>query len=105
MATTSRNTKPEDQPLQEQVAALREDLAGITARISKLTDSSVRQARRKGEKVAADGLQMGEDALSDLEDQLSELERSVSGSVRRNPLQALAIAAGVGFVASFLMRR
>jgi ElaB/YqjD/DUF883 family membrane-anchored ribosome-binding protein len=45
------------------------------------------------------------DALDSFMDQLSKLERDVANRVRDKPLQALAIAGGIGFLLALLSRR
>ena len=45
------------------------------------------------------------DAIDQFMDQLAMIERDMKGKVRQKPLQALAIAGGIGFMIALLSRR
>lgn len=104
---TARNNGPAktagsaENDLSREVEGLRRDLAALTERFSNITDAGIRTAGEKG----SEARQRGEAAYAELSSRASEFERQAADSIRRHPLQALGIAAGVGFLAALLTRR
>lgn len=94
-----------EKDLANEVEGLRKDLAALTERFSSLSDAGIRTASDYTRKKGAEARKRGEAAYSDLSDRASEFERQTMESIRRNPLQAIGIAAGIGFLAAMLTRR
>lgn len=59
----------------------------------------------QGAKVKSQGLEKTDELIADLYAQLGEIEKKASHQVKTNPLQALGVAAAVGFLAAFVLRR
>lgn len=93
------------QDLQEQIAQLKEDIAGIAATLANLGSQSVRDARRGAADVAQDAIQQGEDVFGDLKNRAQELENQLTSTVRERPIAALATALGIGYLLAALSRR
>lgn len=91
--------------LSREVEGLRRDLSALTDRFSALSDAGVRTAKDYTREKTAEARLRGEEAYADISARASEWERQAVESVRRHPLQALGIAAGVGFLAALLTRR
>lgn len=108
-ATATKNTRSNEAPksgvaekdLANEIEGLREDLSALTERFSRLTDAGIRTAGEKG----AEAKLRGQAAYDDLYARASDLEHQAADQIRRHPLQALGIAAGVGFLAALLTRR
>lgn len=91
--------------LSAEIAALKSDIAQIGDRLSSIASTGAQKARYHGEKAGNDAIDKTDELLTELNDQLAKIEADASSAVRRNPLQALGIAAGVGFLAAMVMRR
>lgn len=102
---TAKNGSPAEDDLAREVEGLRKDLASLTERFSSLTDAGIRTANDFTHKKSAEARERGEAIYSELSDRAGEIEQQAMASVRRHPLQALGIAAGVGFLAAMLTRR
>lgn len=86
------------QELHSQVTALTDNLKKIGA--NKLDDYKMSM-----QKLAADAVLASRNALGTAKDEALSLEEGLERRVREKPLQALAIAAGLGFLAAILSRR
>ena len=80
-ADSSRSRDAED--LAQQIDAIRGDLQNLTSTVSRIAGKQINRAQDKAMETASDA----EDAI------------------RRNPLQAVAIAAGLGLLLGILTRR
>ncbi|MEM1375805.1 MAG: DUF883 C-terminal domain-containing protein [Pseudomonadota bacterium] len=91
--------------INEQIEELKTQMASIVEHIGALGQSSKRKATVKGEKFLADGEEQVREMVDDAYLHLLELETKAGRAVRKNPVQTLGIAAGIGFLAGFLLRR
>ncbi|NTS32536.1 DUF883 domain-containing protein [Phyllobacterium sp. BT25] len=91
--------------LQAQVAALREDIANITATLGKIGKNRAQDARRSAASSFESAKLRGEETFEDLRLQARELEDQIVETVREKPLTTLAVAAGVGFLLALIARR
>ena len=80
-ADSTRNRDAED--LAQQIDAIRGDLQNLTSTVSRIAGKQLNRAQDKAIETASEA----EDAI------------------RRNPIQAVAIAAGVGLLLGILTRR
>ena len=85
MADTAgkRSTNAEAEALANQIDAIRADMQNLTSTVSRIANTQINRAQGK----AMDAAQDAEDAI------------------KRNPLQAVAIAAGLGFLFGVFTRR
>jgi ElaB/YqjD/DUF883 family membrane-anchored ribosome-binding protein len=85
MADTAgkRSTNAEAEALADQINAIRADMQNLTSTVSRIANTQINRAQGK----AMDAAQDAEDAI------------------KRNPLQAVAIAAGLGFLFGVFTRR
>ncbi|QKV19035.1 DUF883 family protein [Oricola thermophila] len=104
-ARTSKNGRAGEVELAREVEGLREDLAALTERFSSVSDLGLRTARDFTREKGDEAFRRGEAAYEEISAHASELERKAANSIREHPLQALGIAAGVGFLAALLTRR
>ena len=89
-------TTPED--IEAQLTQLRQDISQLAEMIGTFGVERVDSYRRKATAMAGDAKHAAKTQISDMEEDLSR-------RIRQNPLQSVAIAAGVGFVAALLTRR
>ena len=102
---SARKAEASAADIERRIAQLKDDITGLT---SAVTDFGARKAGALGDSAAsatADMAEAAERALEQARAEVAALERSMIGHVRSNPLQALAIAAGIGFLAALIMRR
>lgn len=101
--TATRNRSEAE--LSAEIDGLRKDFEALAERISSLSDAGVRTARDYTREKSAAAREKGEAVYSDVSARASEFEQQAADQIRRHPLQALGIAAGVGFLAALLTRR
>lgn len=91
--------------IEERMEKLRGDIVMLTEAVSTFGSGKAGQVKdRAAEKVDAMRV-MSEDALETLRAEFRNLERSTRKQVEDRPIHALAVAAGVGFLAAFLLRK
>jgi ElaB/YqjD/DUF883 family membrane-anchored ribosome-binding protein len=83
MADPAGKRTAEAEALADQIDAIRADMQNLTSTVSRIANTQINRAQGK----AMDAAQDAEDAI------------------KRNPLQAIAIAAGLGFLFGVFTRR
>lgn len=102
--------------LEKELQDLRKDFAEISANLKELasekSDELQSQARKVYRRASARAGEIWDDVAStghDLRERAGEhydhAVHAVSSQVRNNPLQTLAVVAGIGFLVGFLTRR
>ncbi|WP_306117526.1 MULTISPECIES: hypothetical protein [unclassified Roseitalea] len=91
--------------LSAEIAALRRDIDAVTERLGKVAGAGARTARSRRDETSKMFRAKSDEFIDDLNHQLERIERQTSATVRRHPIQTMAIAAGAGFLAALLMRR
>lgn len=91
--------------LSDQIEKIRADIGDLTKIISDLAGDKAKELRSAVTGRLADAEAQGRDAVARAEDQFASLNRDAEAYVRRNPVQALAMAAGFGIVLGWLSRR
>jgi ElaB/YqjD/DUF883 family membrane-anchored ribosome-binding protein len=102
-----------DAELESRFEQAKNEFYKIAANLSEMGSAKAREytdmASNVASNVAADLKQevnaVSGDALDNFMDQLSRLERDIGNRVREKPLQALAIAGGLGFLFALLSRK
>lgn len=93
------------QEIELQLAQLREDIAVLARTVaaagSQKAENVSRRVKRTADEAADASLNMVEAAR----EQALSLEKDLERQIRSNPLQSVAIAAGVGFLFALLARR
>lgn len=89
----------------EQVAQLKQDIAGLTAALGKIGKETSRSARRNAEYGYDEAVSHAEDALAEIRSQAKALERQIRSTVRDNPITTVAVAAGVILLLAAIARR
>jgi len=101
----SSDTAQDAADLQAQVETLKQDLAAVTATLTDLVRSGVREGRSKVERKASDykkqGLEQADAALEEARAYGDALE----GKIVQNPFAAVFVALGLGFLVGLMSRR
>lgn len=109
MATTRKDLEDAAadvaEPLSEQVAALRADLAELGTLVAKVGKQRARGLKSAATATASEGYAKGEEALDVVLGELQSLEDELAAATRRRPFASLGIAALFGFLAGVLFRR
>ena len=105
MANPKADIEAAAEPLKDEVAALRADLAelaGVVTRIGKERAAGLKSAANN---AAAEGYARGEAALDVMMAELQSLEEELADATRRRPFASLGLAAFFGFLVGVLFRR
>ncbi|HTN64143.1 MAG TPA: DNA gyrase subunit B [Devosia sp.] len=98
-------SKTREVPLEDQIAALQNDLKSIAATLAKLGNDKVSEARDIASNEARNLQRQGQNVLDDVQDQAGAFEQQLKDTIREKPLTAVASAIGIGFVLALLSRR
>lgn len=105
MSDTSRKKKTpagtDTAALEARVEALRAEIDEIQASLAENAEAEAVAARE----ISEDVLKEARQALKKIHKQAASLEETLGVQTRDNPLQALLMAFGAGFVLSLLLRR
>lgn len=96
--TNGRGHHVQAADLEDQIARLRDDLVELTRTVTDLGSYKV-------EKTTAGIAHTSAEAIEGVREEVSSIENDIRASVRDNPLQAIGIAAGIGFIAALLSRK
>jgi ElaB/YqjD/DUF883 family membrane-anchored ribosome-binding protein len=100
---------PTDAEIESRFESARAEFNRIAAQLSELGSAKAREYTDMASSAAADlkdeVTAVSGDAIDQFLDQLSSLEKDVTSKVRAKPMQALAIAGGIGFLLALLSRR
>lgn len=91
--------------LHAQLKQLRSEMANITSTLSDLGSDTLSEAKNKAAKLYTSVKDNGENIASQTKDILSDFEQNLSRCVRKNPSKSVLVAASIGFVLSYLIRR
>lgn len=111
MATAAKKTastkdlRPSDADLEEQVKVLREDIHRLASTLGALGSRKYDDTKSKAMDSYEQAVAEGERALKEIQARAKNLESDLADKVREKPLQAMAIAAGVGFLFALFSRR
>lgn len=93
----------------DQIAAdidsLRAELVALTASVAKLGGEAADTMRQHTGEITGDVAAVYKAGISDLSAELGRLENRTARSIQANPLQAVGIAAGIGFLLALITRR
>lgn len=91
--------------IEENIERLRGDIAGLAQSITRYGADKTDEYKKRANRAGNDLAKVSQETLDSLSEELAGLEKALSNRVREKPLQALGIAAGVGFLVAFLARR
>lgn len=91
--------------VEKQIEQLRKEIDDIATAIAGLTAKKASEFKGEALKAGNDALGASNEALEVVRDRLNAAGSDLGDRVREKPLQALGIAAGIGFLAALLTRR
>lgn len=91
--------------MQQRIEDLKNEIASISRTLQAMGGHKVDDYRDTVEKLAADAVSASIKAFDSARSEAVSLEQSFERQVRENPLRAIGIAAGVGFLFALLTRR
>jgi ElaB/YqjD/DUF883 family membrane-anchored ribosome-binding protein len=91
--------------VEAQISQLREDISGLARSVAALGNEKVSEVRGKAKRAASDATDASMQMVDAARAQAVSWERDLEQQIRTNPLQSVAIAAGVGFLFALMTRR
>lgn len=91
--------------MQQRIDDLKAEIASISRTLQAMGGQKVEDYKETVEKLAADAVHASLNAFDTARAEAMSLEQSFERHVRDNPLRAIGIAAGVGFLFALLTRR
>lgn len=88
-----------------QLEQLREDISALAKTVAAVGNEKASEVKSKAKRAAAEATDASYQIAEAAKNQALTWERDLEGQIRANPIQSVAIAAGVGFVFALLSRR
>lgn len=111
-AQSTSNTKTSSNGTGDAISHLLADLEKVRGEVSKLSETVVNATGKSASKIGDHGHRVAEDVgaikdagLQDASEHLTNLERRTVDAIRKNPVQAVGIAAAAGFLTALLTRK
>lgn len=104
-AAAERERERDVDTLSGQVEALKNDVSALTATLADLLKSSAREGRGKVERKADEYYREGRRQAEAVLGEARALEQEFEEQIGRNPLTAVMIALGLGFLIGLMSRR
>lgn len=102
-ATPASRAKDDADPaknLDAEIAALREDVAAITATLGDAVKYRANEAKTEANKLRRRVEREGEEKLEQVQDSFEAAESELKSVIREKPISSVLIAAGIGYVIS-----
>ena len=103
--STGKRSAASEESLEAQVETLKAELASVSATLSDLLKSGVRQGRAKAERTAEQYLRQGQEQADAAMDSAREYGEALEGQITKNPFTAVLIALGLGYLVGLMGRR
>lgn len=91
--------------VQQQLEKLSQDISELTRIVAAFGNAKVREAGDRATMVGADVAERSAQAFEATRSSLAAMEQDLEAQIRARPLQAIGIAAGIGFLTAILTRR
>ncbi|TLP49294.1 DUF883 family protein [Cohaesibacter sp. CAU 1516] len=106
MATAANKTNSaKEVDLSKEIEQLRSDIEGITDLLAKRGTEDVINLQDRARGAAKVAVEKAQDKLTDLNEDVGRAEARMMLEIRKKPLAAVGVAAGVGFLAALLVRK
>ncbi|MBD1549555.1 DUF883 family protein [Roseibium aggregatum] len=96
--TAGLGTTNDAETIEQDIERLRGDIAALAQSITRYGAGKTGEVKMRASKAGRDLAKTSQETLDSMSEELAGLEEAVSTRVRERPLQALGIAAGVGFL-------
>lgn len=90
--------------VEAQIERIREDIAALTKTVAAYGAGKADKYTAEAEKAGKDILRASHSALENARAEVAAVEKDVEARVRENPLQALGVAVGLGFLLAIIVR-
>ena len=100
-----RRSAAGEESLEAQVETLKAELANVSATLSELVKSGVRQGRAKAEHTAEQYLRQGQKQADAAIDSARAYGEALEGQITKNPFTAVLVALGLGYLVGLMSRR
>jgi ElaB/YqjD/DUF883 family membrane-anchored ribosome-binding protein len=101
----SRTNSSDVESLEAQIETLKGDIAAISATLTDLVRSGVREGRAKAERTAEHYKQQGKEQADAALEGARAYGEALEGQIERNPFSAVLVALGLGFLIGLMSRR
>lgn len=91
--------------MQQRIDDLKSEIAAISRTLAAMGGQKAEDYKDTMETLAADAVAASAKMFDSARTEALSLEQSIERQVRENPLKAIGIAAGIGFLFAFLTRR
>ncbi|MDR3436196.1 DUF883 C-terminal domain-containing protein [Telmatospirillum sp.] len=91
--------------IETQLQKLRSDISGLAKTVAAAGADTAGAYRAKAGNVANDAIEASQSVLEGIRNDFVALEKDVVARVQTRPLQALGLAAGIGFLLALASRR
>jgi len=88
--------------IQAQLKKLREDLSALATTV---TTIGTEKATAYGAKIASDTIEASQNAVEGVRSDYISFEQAVADRIRARPIQAVGVAAGIGYLIAAMRRR
>jgi len=106
MATAANKTSSaKEVDLSKEIEQLRSDIEGITELLAKRGSEEVINFQDRARGAAQVAVEKAQEKLTDLNEDVGRAEARMMLEIRKKPLAAVGVAAGVGFLAALLVRK
>ncbi len=91
--------------IETRLEEMRSEMVRLSEALTSLGSSKMDEYKAGIDKLAADAVSTSMSALKTAKTEAVSLEESFESQIRSHPLQAIGIAAGIGFLAAIMTRR
>jgi len=91
--------------VQAELENLRRDIAALTQTVASFGTGKLKEASIRASQLGSEAADVSAQYVESARDSLRSAEQDLQAQIRAKPLQAVAIAAGVGFLTALLSRR
>jgi ElaB/YqjD/DUF883 family membrane-anchored ribosome-binding protein len=91
--------------IEARLEEMRAEMTRLSEALTSLGSTKLDEYKAGIDKLAADAVSTSLSALKTAKSEAVSLEESFEGQIRSHPLQAIGIAAGIGFLAAIMTRR
>jgi len=110
-ASTSRKAEPTNNKhdvgddIAAEIAQIKNDIASLGKSLSAFGKDRIGSLPDIASQSTAETLESARQALKEIRDEMTSIEHDMERKVTEHPMQSLLIAAGLGFLAAYLVRR
>lgn len=91
--------------IEAQLEQLSHDVAELTRIVASFGNGKVQEATNRAARISNEVAEASAEAIQSARSSLVSAEEDLEAHIRNKPLQAICIAAGVGFLAALMTRR